>query len=88
MTEIQDRQLVKRALQGDINAFTALAERYCNKTLFDCARGYPLLRLAQQEAVRQALYADLTCYGCGPEEARQKTAAIIPLFARVLRAYY
>ena len=66
----------------------ALAERYCNKTLFDCARGYPLLRLAQQEAVRQALYADLTCYGCGPEEARQKTAAIIPLFARVLRAYY
>jgi len=64
-----------------------LAKQYCAKTLWDCPNGYPRLRLAEQAAVRQALYADLTCYRCDPETARQHTAEIIPLFARILRAY-
>jgi len=71
------------ALRYDPN----LAAKYCTKTLWDCTVGYPRLNLEQQEQVRQALYADLTCYHCGPEEARRQTQEIIPLFARIIRAY-
>lgn len=64
------------------------AMQICPMAILDCSSNYAALSQSKQAAIRLAMAAQLRCMLCGPNQAAAKIRSEIPIYARMLRAYY